>query len=84
MSAALGLNKTSHWADNEEGDEGELKSGLGLVRELMVVPELPATTETTGADGITTIISYKLDGEGRKVKVHQTSWTTWKEEADVR
>ncbi|BEI93642.1 uncharacterized protein CcaverHIS019_0601010 [Cutaneotrichosporon cavernicola] len=31
--------------------------------------ELPPTTETTGADGITTIISWKLDENDKKVKV---------------
>ena len=32
-------------------------------------------TENTGADGITTIISYKLDEQGRKVKVHPMPMT---------
>lgn len=31
--------------------------------------ELPPTTETTGADGITTIVSWKLDEHDKKVKV---------------
>ncbi|EJT50507.1 eukaryotic translation initiation factor 3, subunit 4 delta, 44kDa [Trichosporon asahii var. asahii CBS 2479] len=31
--------------------------------------ELPPTTETLGADGITTIVSWKLNDAGKKVKV---------------
>jgi hypothetical protein len=43
---------------------------------LTVVPgdELPPTTETTDADGITTIISWKFDEHDRKVKVGWASF----------
>lgn len=30
---------------------------------------LPAKTETVGADGIITVVEYKLNDDGKKVKV---------------
>lgn len=36
---------------------------------MIIVDELPPTTETTGADGITVIVSWKLDEQDRRVKV---------------
>lgn len=42
---------------------------LNVEYGLMVIVELPPTTETTDADGITTIISWKLNEKDQKVKV---------------
>ena len=42
---------------------------LSIAHRLSEVDELPPTTETTDADGITTIVSWKLNEHDQKVKV---------------
>jgi hypothetical protein len=38
----------------------------------VLAPEaLPAKTETVGADGIITVVEYKLNDDGKKVKVRR-------------
>jgi hypothetical protein len=41
----------------------------GFEQKSYITVPLPATTETTGPDGITVIVSWKLDEQDRRVKV---------------
>lgn len=45
------------------------RASPAILKHILTAVELPAPTETTGADGITTIVSWKLDEHDRKVKV---------------
>jgi hypothetical protein len=72
MAAVATRPKNTDWAadDEEQCTCGQLaRGGKGFAAHHTVV-ELPEPSETTDSStGITTIISYKKDEQGRTVKV---------------
>jgi hypothetical protein len=62
--------KTDWTAEEDHGEAlmspSESNTGLTLAEEL---PQLPAPTEVTGADGITVITTWKYNDDQKRTKV---------------